>query len=42
MSEGLDKVGASMYGNESSPTAAPPGQTSIEARLRVSALTVAA
>jgi len=32
----------SIRGNESSPTAAPPGQTSIEARLRVSALTVAA
>jgi IS605 OrfB family transposase len=32
----------SIRGNESSPTAVPPSQTSIEARLRVSALTVAA
>jgi putative transposase len=32
----------SIRGNESSPTAAPPGHTSIEARLRVGALTVAA
>jgi len=42
MSEGLDKVGASMYGNEPPLIVAPPSQTSNRCEAGTSALKAAA
>jgi hypothetical protein len=42
LNESLDKVGASMYGNESSLAVAPPSQTSSRCEAGTSALKAAA
>jgi hypothetical protein len=42
LNESLDKGGASMYGNESKPSEAPPSPTSRRRKARIRAPTVAA